>query len=131
MADLLIDLGIEEPLSSAPSSRYPSLMDRINASRKLEEECYKALEVCNVPRLLFRSHRSSLTTMQELIEENEKLMAENMSLKSQLTNTSADIANVLRQQSEASSHNLQIESLEQQLKAARLSMVRNLTTCIH
>ena len=62
MADILIDFSIEEPVpsepsskgssieqpvSSTPSSKHSHLLDRINAFRKLGEECHAALEVRN------------------------------------------------------------------------------------
>ncbi|KAL8787852.1 MAG: hypothetical protein Q9195_007592 [Heterodermia aff. obscurata] len=117
MANCLIDFSIEEPPPAPPSSKpsinedplparpannYSSLLDRINASRKLEEECYGALK--------------------ELIEENERLRAENMLLKSQITDTSEDTSAVFRPRPEAGIQKSQIESLENQLKAIRLSM---------
>ena len=126
-----LDYGNEEPLHSELSRKYSSLMDRINASRKLEEECYEAVGVCNASTLLSRLHCSSLSTTQELIEENKNLLAENMSLKFQLTNASGDISTVLRQRPDATFQELRIESLENQLKAARLSMVGHPASCIY
>ena len=145
MADILIDFSIEEsppsepsskgssikqPLSSTPSSKYSHLLDRINAFRKLGEECYVALEVRHASRLPSSLHRSSLTATQELIEEYEKVTAENKSLKSHLTDTttSEDTSAVFSLQPEASFQELQIKTLENQLKAARLSMVRQPAT---
>ena len=69
--------------------------------------------------------------MQELIEENEKLMVENVSLKAQLSDRSEDVGNVFHQRPEASPQQLQIESLEHQLKAARLSMVGGHPATLH
>ena len=131
MADFLIDISSEEPLSSAPSTKYSSLLDRISEVRKLEDECYKALEVRTASRMLSRSFRSSLTASQELIEENEKLAAENKTLKSQLTNTSESTSTLLPQQPQASFQKLQIEHLEHQLKEANLSMVGHPATCVY
>ena len=146
MDECLIDLSIDEPifidkLLPASNAEYPSsvqahsslqhlssLREYISASRKRDEEWYKVVEVStainSVSCVLYKT--LTYTLLQDLLDENEMLKAENTSLKSQLTadGQSANATLWGKQNASPQLENLtQVEGLTQQLRDAQLSMV--------